>query len=91
MDGALTPEQLRLQARARALAKDHAAGRAAEIDETRDGHARAESPTGGKTARRQARQAAALRQNLKRRKAQGRARDAADADGGSGAGAVETP
>ena len=67
------------------------AGRLLErrLPQTRDGYAGAESETGGKAARRQAREAAALRQNLKRRKAQGRARDAADAD--RGAGAVETP
>ena len=68
------------------------AGRLLErrLPQTRDGYARAEAETGGKTARRQAREAAALRQNLKRRKAQDRARDAAEADGGSGAGVVET-
>ena len=36
MDGALSPAQIRLQARARALAEDHVAARAAEIDETRE-------------------------------------------------------
>ncbi|MDE0058066.1 MAG: acyl-CoA dehydrogenase family protein [Defluviicoccus sp.] len=69
------------------------AGRLLErrLPQTRDGYARGEAETGGKAARRQAREAAALRQNLKRRKAQGRARDAADADRGAGAGVVETP
>ena len=36
MDGALSAAQIRLQARARALAEDHVAARAAEIDETRE-------------------------------------------------------
>ncbi len=69
------------------------AGRLLErrLPQTRDGYARTEAETGGKTAKRQAREAQALRQNLKRRKAQGRARDAADADRGAGAGVVETP
>ncbi len=36
MDGSLSPAQIELQAGARALAQDHVAGRAAEIDETRE-------------------------------------------------------
>ena len=36
MDGGLSPAQIELRGRARALAEDHAAARAAEIDETRD-------------------------------------------------------
>ena len=36
MDGALSPAQIELQSRARALARDRVAGRAAEIDETRE-------------------------------------------------------
>ena len=57
------------------------AGRLLErrLPQTRDGYAETAGHA-GKTACRQTREAAALRQNLKRRKAQSRARATADAD-----------